>query len=90
MKTSAFLVTLLFLGCTNLTIAADKEGGPAPLSSKKTKECVAVELWRVSGKAVNKGMPIQDKHTVKIPEGWTVIGGTGGGGHPTIAMCRDL
>lgn len=84
MKTSIILSTLLFLGSINVAFA----GKTIDLSDKKTQECVAVELWTISGKSVNKGK-INDS-TVKIPEGWKVVGGSGGGGHPTIVICRDL
>jgi hypothetical protein len=85
MKISAVFTAIMFLGSINLAFAG---GDNIELSSKNVQECVAVELWTISGKHINKD--VMPNRTVKIPEGWTVVGGSGGGDHPTIAMCRDL
>ena len=81
MKKIAFLSLLLF------SSASAYAGDDASKStSGQFTECIAVELWTMSGKALNKGK--EPKKTVKIPEGWTVVGGGGGGGHPTVTICK--
>lgn len=64
--------------------SAMAEGGAS--KKKEFKECVAVELYTISPKFANKGKQPQD--TTKIPDGWTLVGGSGGGGHPTMLICR--
>lgn len=54
--------------------------------NKKLTECVAVELYRISPKFANKGK--QPEQVTKIPDGWTLVGSAGGGGHPTMLVCR--
>ncbi len=53
-------------------------------------ECVAVSLYATSGRDFSAGS-LPDK-TVKIPAGWTVVGGTvvgaGGAATPGIVVCR--
>ena len=51
-------------------------------------ECASVSLWRVSGKSLNKGeLP---KKTVKVPEGWQVVGGGYDSQYsePIMIICR--
>ncbi len=75
---SAFLVSP--------SIAQNNSGETAEKPISEFSECVAVELYTISPKAANKGAEI--KGTTKIPEGWTLVGGSGGGGHPTMVICR--
>lgn len=55
-------------------------------------ECVALELFTYSphhGSAQGQnGQVIQFKKTTKIPVGWFFAGSGGGGGHPTMIVCR--
>ena len=84
MKKSIACAAFLTLAMTQGAYAEESSGGDE--AKNKPTECVAVELWTVSGKSINRGD--EPKHTVKIPEGWTLVGGSGGGGHPTIVICR--
>ena len=56
-------------------------------------ECFGATLWLTPGKSLNDGQ-IPEK-TVKIPSGWTVVGGGYGGGgqgytyaEPVMILCR--
>jgi hypothetical protein len=52
------------------------------------QECFAVSLWSISGRNLNEGqMP---KKTVKIPTGWTPMGGgyDAGAGEGNTILCR--
>ena len=77
------MLTILF---TSATQADENNNGSKMEMKKEFKECVAVELYTLSPKFVNKGN--QPEETSKIPEGWTLVGGGGGGGHPTMIICR--
>lgn len=52
---------------------------------KKFTECAAVRMREINIKHVAKG---EAKHFTQVPEGWTVISGTGGEGHPKLLICR--
>lgn len=77
-----FIAALLLILSSTPGLAAEKDTN----KNKGFKECVAVELYTVSPKFVNKGKQPED--TTKIPNGWTLVGGSGGGGHPTMILCR--
>lgn len=64
-------------------LAQEYVGNPA---SPQYSECTAIELYTHSPKHANKDIEIEK--TTKIPAGWTLIGGSGGGGHPTMIVCR--
>ncbi|MEZ9330210.1 hypothetical protein AB4152_14385 [Vibrio breoganii] len=55
---------------------------------EKLTECASVSLWRNSGKSINKGN-LPDK-TVKVPEGWVVVGGGYDSQYsePIMVICR--
>jgi hypothetical protein len=55
-------------------------------SASKLSECTAIELYTHSPKHANKDIELEK--TTKIPAGWSLIGGSGGGGHPTMIVCR--
>lgn len=77
------LFTFFLAFCLSQTAFAS---GKDQDKKRKFTECAAVELYTVSPKHANKGKPIED--TTKIPEGWTLVGAGGGGGHPTMMICR--
>lgn len=53
---------------------------------QKFTECVAVRMKEINSKHLSKADV--SKYATKIPDGWTVISGTGGDGHPKLLMCR--
>ncbi|MCP4388483.1 MAG: hypothetical protein GY802_09315 [Gammaproteobacteria bacterium] len=77
-KTTFLLVTLSFLMLPSLSQSAAAE-------EKKYTECAAIRMKEVALKHLATG---NDKYTMQIPEGWTVVGGTGGEGHPKLLVCR--
>lgn len=83
-KLISILVVSLFLAYP--VIAQDNKSKMTKKDVSEFTECVAVELYTVSPKAVEKGKKIDS--ITKIPEGWTLVGGAGGGGHPTMIVCR--
>jgi len=85
-KVLSILTSIVFIA--NFAVA-DEEKQKVPKVKKvesNYSECVAVELYTLSPKYVNKDN--QPKEVSKVPEGWTVVGGGGGGGHPTMLICR--
>jgi len=83
-KLISTLVVLLFLASPS--IAQDSKSKMTKKDVSEFTECVAVELYTISPKAANKGKEVDS--ATKIPEGWTLVGGAGGGGHPTMIICR--
>lgn len=77
-------IIAVFLAFTGSSAMAENDKNKN--KNKEFKECVAVELYTVSPKFANKGKQPED--TTKIPDGWTLVGGAGGGGHPTMMICR--
>lgn len=82
MSKSILGAVILALFLTGLSLADENTG----MDNKAFAECVAVELYTLSPKFVNKDRQPED--TSKIPDGWTFAGGGGGGGHPTMIICR--
>jgi len=60
-----------------------------PVISKSTghySECFGASMWLTPGRSLNDGrLP---KKTVKVPEGWTVVGGGSSKGKPVMILCR--
>lgn len=50
------------------------------------RECMSARGWHTSGENVNQG---RISRTVRVPRGWTPIGGGGNvGGYTIFVMCR--
>lgn len=52
---------------------------------KAYTECAAVRMKELNIKHVEKN---KSEDFTQVPEGWTVVGGTGGEGHPKLLICR--
>lgn len=52
---------------------------------KKYTMCAAVRMKEVNLDHLKKNA---EKYSTAIPDGWTVVGGTGGEGHPKLLLCR--
>jgi len=86
LKALSVLASMVFIA--NFAVAGEERQKMPEVKKGKSNfsECVAVEVYTLSPKYVNKGNQPED--TTKVPEGWTVVGGAGGGGHPTMLICR--
>jgi hypothetical protein len=49
-------------------------------------ECAAVTMYVNAGRSINAGR--EPVNTLRVPEGWTPVGGTTRGGEPTLLLCR--
>lgn len=47
--------------------------------------CAAIRMKEVNLGHIAKN---PEKYSTPIPEGWTVVSGTGGDGHPKLLICR--
>lgn len=72
---AAFVLTLSFQAY------ADGHGEKA--GKKQFTECAAVRMKEINIKKIDA----KDATTI-VPEGWTVVSGTGGEGHPKLLICR--
>lgn len=59
------------------------QGAAAPRA--QFTECFAARAWDASGRAVNSGRLPQ---TLRIPPGWTPVGGGALGGDGVVILCR--
>ncbi|WP_444934999.1 hypothetical protein [Microbulbifer sp. JTAC008] len=84
---SGLLGLVVSLGALNVFAEADPEESKEQ-SDEQLSECFAATLWQVSGRSLNKG-EVPEK-TVKVPEGWKVVGGGIGGarGEAVMILCR--
>lgn len=48
-------------------------------------ECAAIRMKEITLKHLQDN---PEKHTTKVPIGWTVVSGNGGQGHPKLLICR--
>jgi hypothetical protein len=55
-------------------------------SAKPFRECVGAQLVHVSANTLN--VAAQVVKTLKIPAGWTPIGGASSGDQPLVVLCR--
>ncbi|MGI5861658.1 MAG: hypothetical protein ACOX6T_06325 [Myxococcales bacterium] len=72
-------------------VIAGRAGGAYAQETRPVfNECIAVSLYSTTGRDFNAG-GLPDK-TVKIPAGWTVVGGTvvgaGNAANPGVVLCR--
>lgn len=66
--------------------AADHEAKLMPASPfAGFKECAALRMKEINLKHLETD---ESKYFTQIPTGWTVVGGTGGEGHPKLLICR--
>jgi len=94
-------VTLLFVAATSCVIGivikdlilpeAIAQAAPTNVQSAgQYSECFGATMWRTSGRSLNNGQ--LPKKTVKVPEGWSVVGGgyggSTGGVEPVMILCR--
>lgn len=100
MKKMNLILILLFasaLGFTMGIVLNDKAGSFASANDNMSmqvnqelafKECFAVSLWMVAGRNLSESYAPQK--TVKIPTGWTPIGGSarGQGNEGAMILCR--
>ncbi len=77
-KHTLVLITLSFLMLPTLSQSSENE-------AKNYKECAAIRMKEIALKHLATG---NEKYTMQVPEGWTVVGGTGGEGHPKLLICR--
>ena len=80
------LLAVAALGVQLLAARAVRAQTPPPGYT----ECFAVSLWAVQGRELNEGeLP---KKRVKVPAGWTPVGGTvvgaGSAANPGMVLCR--
>ncbi len=54
-------------------------------AEKKYTRCAAVRMKEINLDHLEKDL---EKYTTAIPEGWTVVSGTGGEGHPKVLICQ--
>ena len=74
---------LVFTPLTFSSIAsAEKDSGK---KYKDFTECAAIRMKEVNLEKLQKH---PEKVTTKIPDGWTVVSGSGGEGHPKLLICR--
>ncbi|MFL0804890.1 MAG: hypothetical protein K6L81_14330 [Agarilytica sp.] len=62
----------------------DKDAKPAEEKQKYTM-CAAVRMKEINLDHLKKD---PERYSTHIPEGWTVVSGTGGQGHPKLLLCR--
>ncbi len=77
-----FAITLL---SSSFVFAGGHEQKPA-MKHKKFSECAAIRMKEISLDHLSKKDP--SKYTTPVPEGWTVVSGSGGEGHPKLLICR--
>ena len=54
-------------------------------SNKQYTECFAARLWEADARAVHGG---NFPKMLKVPAGWTPVGGTTTGDFPNVLLCR--
>lgn len=53
---------------------------------KPFTECFSASMWVYSGRSINNGE--NPTKTVKVPLGWSVVGGGSSSGEPVVIMCK--
>lgn len=89
MKRVLGIVAALALGALGAQLVGARAAS-AQAPSSQFKECFAVSLYAVSGRELSAGA-LPDK-MVKVPAGWTPVGGTvtgsGSATQPGMVLCR--
>lgn len=87
---SGLVIIAFIVGCAAAsTVVPAAVAGPGATAGQHT-ECVGVSLWTTRGKSLNRG---DVGKTVRVPEGWEVVGGgmglgSDGGGGAGMVICR--
>lgn len=83
-------ISLAFiLGCVTaaaITSPANADA-TAAAGTTSTLECFGATTWVVPGKALNAG---EIPKTVRVPEGWQIVGSGGDSGLAVIVLCRPV
>ena len=83
-------ISLAFiLGCVTAAAVTSRAEADtsAPSAASSTLECFGATTWVVSGKSLNAG---EIPKTVRVPEGWQVVGSGGLPNDPLIVLCRPI
>lgn len=54
-------------------------------TNKHFTQCAAIRMKEINLKHLKEN---PSKYTTQVPEGWTVVSGSGGQGHPKLLICR--
>ena len=89
MNRMMFIASIFFLGIT-LGAATNSllhpQTSTAQAKPKAFKECAGVTAWVYKARQINEGRDLEK--LLKIPEGWTPIGGAVTGKYGGVILCR--
>lgn len=77
-KRTIALVSMAFLSLPILSQSATAQ-------ESNYTECAAIRMKEIALKHLATE---NEKYVTQVPEGWIVVGGTGGEGHPKLLVCR--
>lgn len=83
---TAFVVTFI-AGCVAATVGATSTDAQAAQPAPGDRECFAVSVWTIQGRALNAGET--PNKTVRVPAQYDIVGGGpyGGSGEGLLLLC---
>ena len=81
--TSIAVISTLLLSISSVGLSAGN--AKQTVNKQNYSMCAAVRMKEINLNHLKKD---PEKYSTLIPAGWTVVGGTGGEGHPKLLLCR--
>lgn len=78
-------ISTLMLSLSCVVFAHEHEKSEKSDGKQNYTMCAAIRMKEVNLGHIRKN---PDKYSTHIPEGWSVVSGTGGDGHPKLLICR--
>lgn len=75
----------LILSLSSAVFSDESKQADKPEVKANYTMCAAIRMKEVNLGHIRKN---PEKYSTPIPEGWTVVSGTGGDGHPKLLICR--
>ncbi|PCK03868.1 MAG: hypothetical protein COA42_19710 [Alteromonadaceae bacterium] len=83
--TTIAVISTILLSISPVVLSEeDKDKNPS-VNKQKYTMCAAIRMKEINLKHLKKD---PEKYSTHIPEGWTVVSGLGGDGHPKILLCQ--
>ncbi len=83
--TTITIISTLMLSISSVAFSEENKDAKQAEGKQEYTMCAAIRMKEIALSHLKKN---PEKYSTHVPEGWTVISGTGGEGHPKLLLCR--
>ncbi len=78
-------ISTLILSLSSVAFSDEDKGAEKTEGKQNYTMCAAIRMKEINLGHLQKN---PEKYSTHIPEGWSVVSGSGGDGHPKLLICR--